>query len=132
MLYHHECISAVVVAVPWRVMLPVRPLCIMVWKYAGTCIAIVGYRLSVLELRHSSNSRKRVPARITGPMNKSWESFRGGYHLTLDLRLLRLDVFVQMLEKIIQMVFKTAAKSSRRLRTVNIAFTIFLEEKIVE
>lgn len=50
----------VVVAVPRRVMLPVRPLCIMVWKYAGTCIAIVGYRLSVLELRHSSNSGKRV------------------------------------------------------------------------
>lgn len=60
MLYHHECIS-MVVAVPRRVMLPVRPLCIMVWKYAGTCIAIVGYRLSILELRHSSNSGKSVP-----------------------------------------------------------------------
>lgn len=82
MLYHHECISTVVVAVPWRVMLPVRPLCIMVWKYAGTCIAIVGYRLSVLELRHSSNSGKRVSVRITGPNEyKSWESFCGGITL---------------------------------------------------
>lgn len=67
-------VMALVVVAPRRLMLPVRPLCIMVWKYAGTCIAIVGYRLSVLGLRHSGNSGRRAPADPTGPMNKSIEA----------------------------------------------------------